>query len=263
MSLARSTPTSGSKTSEARPSTVSYGVAPGERVYAIGDIHGRHDLLQQLVGEIRSDNAARAAALTKIVILGDFIDRGPQSAEIVQRLMRYTKASANCVVLLGNHEQTMLAALDGHPQALRAWLRLGGAETLRSWGVGDAAIETADPSEILREAQRKIPRETIRWMANRLLTHRTGNVLFVHAGIRPGVALEEQRPNDLLWIRDEFLDCEADHTVLVVHGHSIRELGPEIKSNRIGIDTGAYRTGRLTALAMEDNRYWTLSTQPV
>ena len=232
---------------------------PGRRLYAIGDIHGRLDLLERLMFTIRKDNARREPASTTIVVLGDIIDRGPQSAEIVRRFQRYTEANDRFIVLRGNHEEMMLQSLSGDLRALQAWMRFGGDETLRSWGVPVDQLASRPPREMAAAAARAVSPAELDWLAARPFSYRAGDYLFVHAGVRPGVALSEQDPQDLLWVSRDFTDSEADHGAVVVHGHTIEEDGPVFRSNRIGLDTGAYRSGRLTALGLEDDDQWTLS----
>lgn len=232
---------------------------PGRRLYAIGDIHGRLDLLERLMAEIRKDSARRAPAAATIIVLGDIIDRGPQSAEIVRRLRRYTEASDRFIVLRGNHEEMMLQSLSGDLRALQAWMRFGGDETLRSWGVPVDALAAGLPSEMAAAAARAVSPAELDWLAARPLSYRAGDYLFVHAGVRPGVALAEQDPSDLLWISHDFTDSDADHGAVIVHGHTIEDEGPVLRPNRIGLDTGAYRSGRLTALGLEGDHQWTLS----
>jgi len=235
-------------------------VRSGERVYAIGDIHGRADLFSDLIAMIRQDNATRTPARTRIIVLGDVVDRGPDSAALVARLMRYSNASPRFTVLKGNHEQIMLAAISGNTTAAQMWIKYGGATTLMSWGLQEDLIAEAPTHIIMWQARRCIPQETIRWLNQLKLYCRSGDVLFVHAGVRPGTPLRKQDPFDLMWIREAFLDNETLHPFLVVHGHTIVEDGPDIRTNRIGVDTGAYRTGRLTALGLEGDQIWSLST---
>ena len=242
--------------------TLSAHVAADERIYAIGDIHGREDLFSELMTLVRQDNAARPSARTKIVILGDVIDRGPDSAALVTRLMRYTRDD-RFKVLKGNHEQTMVAALSGDLSAARAWIRFGGVATLASWGVPSELLEAEQPIEIISAARKLVPRTVMGWIDRLPLTFRSGDVLFVHAGLRPGVPLHKQKPRDLLWIGKEFTEDATMHPLFVVHGHSIHEDGPDVRANRIGVDTGAYRTGRLTALGLEADCFWSLSTAAI
>ena len=231
-----------------------------QRVYAIGDIHGRLDLFERLIATIREDNAARGAADVRIILLGDLIDRGPSSAAIVERCRAFADRSDKFVVLKGNHEAMMVHAVRGNFSALALWLRSGGDATLCSWGMPAELVRDATFPELIAAAQQHIPVDVLAWLDALPLTQRIGSYLFVHAGIRPGVALAKQTPEDLMWIRQEFLDSPDDHSFIVVHGHSISEDGPVIQPNRIGIDTGGYRTGVLTALALEGDRRWTLAT---
>lgn len=232
--------------------------APGERIYAIGDLHGRLDLFERLIGRIREDNEARAPAATKVVVLGDVVDRGPQSAALVARLMRYTQASDRFIVLKGNHEHAMVEALGGDSRAFQAWLAIGGYETLVSWGVPEEIIKNGPFPLLSKIAKRLIDREVVAWLDGLPLHHVSGEVMFVHAGLKPGVELARQKPRDLLWIGEEFLRSEAAHPHLVVHGHNMKADGPELLAHRIGVDTGAYATGRLTAVALEAGAIWTL-----
>lgn len=236
-------------------------IASGERIYAIGDPHGRLDLFAELMARIRADGAARRPLLTRIVVLGDVIDRGPQSAELVARLMAYTGGSDRFVVLKGNHEAMMEVALDSGDEApLQAWLRFGGFETLTSWGVPEAVIRAGPAAAVVRAARAAIGPEAAAWIDARPLTYRSGAVVFTHAGVRPDVAWEAQTPEDLLWIRDEFLSQDHGLPLRIVHGHTVCEHGPEILAHRIGVDTGAYRTNRLSAVGLEGTRAWALST---
>ena len=233
---------------------------PGERVYAIGDIHGRLDLFERLLGMIRRDNATRTPAHVQLVLLGDLIDRGPESAELVRRCMKFAEQTNQFVVLKGNHEAIMVESLSGDFAALSLWLEFGGDAALSSWGIDAALIEEGASTELLRTARSLVPKKTLAWLRKLPLTWQSGDYLFVHAGIRPGVELAQQMEEDLLWIRGEFLGSDTDHACLVVHGHSISEHGVVVRNNRIGIDTGAYRTGILSALAIEGDQHWTLAT---
>jgi serine/threonine protein phosphatase 1 len=230
------------------------------RVYAIGDVHGRLDLLEELVAGIRADNAARAPADVRIVLLGDIVDRGPDSAAIVGRCMAFTDRTDRFMVLRGNHEAMMVDAIGGNLLALSLWLRHGGGPALRSWGVPEALIGAGASPDLLRAARDHVPAEVVQWLATLPLTWTLGDYLFVHAGIRPGCALAEQKTEDLLWIRKDFLESAEDEGFVVVHGHSISDDGIVVRPNRIGIDTGAYRTDVLTALALEGTERWTLAT---
>lgn len=228
---------------------VARSVPEGQRVYAIGDIHGRLDLFEQLVARIDSD---RAGARPLIILLGDYIDRGPGSAEMLERLSSGAlPAWADWVCLKGNHEQAMLDALvPGGNQVMERWRNFGGRDTMRSYHV-PSLLSFGDNMDALRaDLLQRVPQSHLDWLRGLKLSHRVGDYLFVHAGIRPGIELDAQDPIDLMWIREEFLNSRADHGCVVVHGHSIKPAVDE-RPNRIGIDTGAYKSGRLTALALE------------
>lgn len=232
---------------------------PGLRVYAIGDVHGRLDLLRPLLGWIAQDSATRAAAEVHIVFLGDLIDRGPASAGVLDLLAIGVDVPGARHILCGNHEEMLLAIHDGDASGAGDWLRHGGAETLASYGV-DAAPFWDDPEALPLALRIAIPPRHVALMRAMLEQVRIGDYLFVHAGIRPGVPLDRQAPRDLRWIRREFLRSHADHGVVVVHGHTIVP-AVDYRFNRIAIDTGAYRTGRLTALGLEGEARWTLTSR--
>jgi serine/threonine protein phosphatase 1 len=234
--------------------------AKGYRAYVVGDIHGRLDLLERLLGEVERDRAARRPRRTLLVFLGDLIDRGPKSAEVIERLRTYTVAGVRTVFILGNHEEVLLRILDGDAELITKWRWFGGAECLRSYGVDAERIATLGDEGALEAIRSAIPVEHVEFIKSFVDTCRFGDYLFVHAGIRPGVALEEQFQADLRWIREPFLLDETDHGLVVVHGHTISEEVEE-RPNRIGIDTGAYRTGVLTALAIEGEQRWYLQTR--
>jgi serine/threonine protein phosphatase 1 len=237
-------------------------VPPGTRVYAIGDIHGRLDLLVDLQDQIRAHAAEYPAARRVLVYIGDYIDRGYQSRQTLDHLLDSPLPGFNSVHLSGNHERTLLEFLDDISVGA-GWLRYGGRETLFSYGIEwdcDLAGAEACLERIRLELRQKLPERHRRFLADLPLMHEEGDYLFVHAGIRPGVPLDRQEPDDLLWIRDEFLASAADHGKVVVHGHSISEQ-PELRPNRVGIDTGAFATGRLTCLVLEGNQQSFLATQ--
>jgi serine/threonine protein phosphatase 1 len=229
------------------------------RVYAIGDVHGRMDLLRRLYAIIAEDDASRPPANTEIILLGDLVDRGPESAAVVRFAMHEQPAFAQLGTLKGNHEAIMVSALEGDEAVFGHWLRFGGGDTLESFGVDAALVEAGDVPALMKAAAAAVPAPVRHWLATLPLSRRVGDYLFVHAGIRPGVAPEEQTEQDLLWIREPFLGSAADHGMVVVHGHTVSPR-PEKRANRIGIDTGAYVTSRLTALALEGDRRWFLST---
>lgn len=235
-------------------------IPPGQRIYAIGDVHGRLDLLERLIAAIRMDNDRRAPAEVKLLLLGDIVDRGPDSAAVVHYCRKYAGLSDRFVLLKGNHEAAMVAALRGGQRTLAAWLPMGGDITLQSWGVDPYLINAGASKQLIRAAQQAVTVEVIDWMAKLPLMFRSGDYLFVHAGIRPGVKLSRQRHEDLLWIGEHFLESDVDHAMIVVHGHSIDADGPVFRPNRIGIDTGAYHTDRLTGLRLESDEVSVLTS---
>jgi len=222
-------------------------VADGTRVYAIGDIHGRVDLLRALHQTIHEDAYAAQAPRNVVVYLGDYIDRGEASREVIDCLIEEPLPGFERVHLLGNHEDSLLQFL-GDLQVGPGWIAYGGAATLRSYGVTPPSSDRELPR--VQEALRaRLPRHHLDFLRRLAVKHVEGDYFFVHAGIRPGVPLDAQVPQDMLWIRDEFLRADADYGKVVVHGHTIRDR-PEVKRNRIGIDTGAFASGVLTALAL-------------
>jgi len=223
-------------------------VPAGQRVYAVGDIHGRLDLFAALVEAIDADDAAREPAETTAILLGDLVDRGPDSAGVIA-LAREWQQRRKVRILHGNHEEMFVRSFRDI-ETFRHFLRHGGRETVLSYGIDrtrfiPATIEEAQ--EMMREA---VPAEDIAYLNGFEDMIAVGDYLFVHAGIDPRVAIEAQRKHDLRWIREPFLSHLDPHGPVVVHGHTICEL-PEDCGNRIGIDTGAFMTGRLTALVLE------------
>jgi len=229
----------------------------GYRLYAVGDVHGRDDLLDELLQMIETDNAVRPHAEVILVFLGDLIDRGPASAKVIERLRTYRRPGFRLVFLSGNHEEVLLRILDGEARLIGDWLRFGGAECLASYGADSGQVRRSPPREAVDLVRSAIPEQHVQFLRSFDDTFRAGGYLFVHAGIRPGLSLEEQAPADLRWIREPFLSDAADHGFMVVHGHTIREQIEE-RANRIGIDTGAYRHGVLSALALEGEARWFL-----
>ena len=190
-----------------------------------------------------------------MVYLGDYIDRGPDSDLVLETLIEDPLEGFETVFLRGNHESMILDFLDGVGLGGEIWLANGGRTTLQSYGVDPFAVyfDAASMAETAEDLADRIPSAHLAFLRGLALSHREGDYLFVHAGVRPGLALAEQSPFDLLWIRSEFLASDADHGPVVVHGHSISPK-PDVRPNRIGIDTGAYTTGRLTCLVLEDKR---------
>jgi serine/threonine protein phosphatase 1 len=226
----------------------------GLRVYAIGDIHGRLDLLDALLQRIASDGTTAGDGIRYIVFLGDYIDRGPQSCGVIERLAGDPPPGFGAIFLKGNHEDSMIQFLSD-TRVGPNWLQFGGAATLESYGI--TVSPEGPPGEWLRTLQARLhaalPPRHRSFLAGLRTRVAIGDYLFVHAGIRPGVALDRQQELDLLWIREEFLTSRADHGKVVVHGHTITP-APDLRANRIGIDTGAYATNRLTCLVLEGTR---------
>lgn len=220
----------------------------GMRVYAIGDVHGRLDLLEALAEAIERDDATRAPAQTAIVLLGDLVDRGPDSAGVLD-FVRNWAAARDVRFISGNHEEMFLLAFFERA-AFKSFLRYGGAETLQSYGLDAATLremEFADVKDTLARAVPKADRDFMRGFEKCI---RLGDYLFVHAGIHPKVPLDEQAPHDCRWIREPFLSHKGDLGCFVVHGHTVTPQA-DLRDNRIGIDTGAFASGVLTALCLE------------
>jgi serine/threonine protein phosphatase 1 len=232
----------------------------GQRAYVVGDIHGRLDLLDRLLAEIDADLKRRPVRKALLVFLGNLIDRGPHSAQVVERLRTYRHPGVRPMFLLGNHEEVLLRILKGESELITKWRWFGGAECLASYGVDRdrlAALTDEDALPVVRDA---VPKTHVEFLESFDDSCRFGDYLFVHAGIRPGVEIDQQKQSDLRWIREPFLFDETDHGFVVVHGHTIRP-EVEMRPNRIGIDTGAYRSGVLSALAIEGSDTWLLDTR--
>jgi serine/threonine protein phosphatase 1 len=235
----------------------------GVRLYAIGDIHGRADLLDRMLKLIEQDRVGHAATQTVLVFLGDYIDRGRDSKAVVSRLIDGLPADVTPVFLKGNHEDLLLKFLD-QPYLGLNWLRNGGDWTLMSYGARAETIRNAYRSAAgLIEARAVfkdlLPEGHEAFYRSLKLFYRAGEYFFVHAGVRPGVGLEAQSAGDMLWIRTEFLNHRGDLGAVVVHGHT-PEQEPQDLRNRIGIDTLAFHSGKLTAAVIEGNRRWFLTT---
>lgn len=224
--------------------------SPGKRLYAIGDVHGCDAELEQLLGEIEADHASRSRKPCFIVFLGDLIDRGPASREVLARLRTRPPRFADIHVIRGNHEEMMVRCLTGEPELIPEWLRHGGQSCAMSYGVDPSVLHDTDIYRLEHTLLSHIPKADIDFLSRSIDQVRFGDYLLVHAGIRPGVPVAQQKGRDLRWIRQEFLESDQQHEAFVIHGHTITET-PDVRTNRIGLDTGAYRTGRLTALRLE------------
>ena len=229
----------------------------GLRVYAIGDIHGRLDLLEALARRIEADlKAAPTPAVT--IFLGDYIDRGPDSAGVLDRLAR-RDFPTEFLALRGNHEEVMLKFLED-PDILESWRNYGGLESLHSYGVDVCPALRGTGYEAIRNSfLQRLPRSHVRFLRDTAHSATFGDYFFCHAGARPGVPLDEQRPRDLLWIRDDFLAFRGGWDRVVVHGHTpVAE--PELLASRINVDTGAFASSILTAVALEGSQRRIIST---
>lgn len=232
-----------------------FSVPEGQRVYAIGDIHGRDDLFKMMIDLIQADHAARAPAELTLVLLGDLVDRGPQSAQVVERAMNLRKEFPTMRYLIGNHEECFLASLTGNVRRLRYFMRIGGDATVQSYWPDDENFAAASFEEVAERLPELVPSSHVEFLGAGEDMVEIGDYLFVHAGIRPGVPMEKQTPADLRWIREDFLDHLGDYGKMVVHGHTI-SARPDEQVNRIGIDIGAFRSGALAALGIEGNQRW-------
>lgn len=231
------------------------GLESGRRLYAVGDIHGRLDLTQAVIARILADLRDYEGQAT-VVFLGDYVDRGPQSKQVVDFFLSKPLGAVETVYLQGNHEQTLLQFLYGADvgNALD-WFRFGGLATLQSYGVSIKGIPTAKDVEAIRkDFAEKCPYEHKLFYQSLSLSYSAAQYFFVHAGIKPKRPLDKQTEADMLWIRDEFINSERDHGKIIVHGHTVTETAV-FKPNRIGLDTGAYSTGNLSCACFENVSY--------
>ncbi|MBW8754984.1 MAG: serine/threonine protein phosphatase [Sphingomonadales bacterium] len=240
------------------------GKVDGQLIYAIGDIHGCYDQLRRLLSQIASDAKVHAnGRTTTLIFCGDYVDRGPASREVLDALCWLKRHQPfDLQFLKGNHEQVMLNYMSA-PARTTAWLRFGGSETLQSYGVTPPAPDDGPEAHLAArdDLLERLPVAHLRFLQDLELMIGVGDYAFVHAGVRHGVALAKQEEDDLLWIREEFLETEAPHDRIIVHGHTWESDQPQIGPYRIGIDTGAYATGVLTALRLEDNGISTLAAR--
>lgn len=245
------------------PQPTPAGVA-GALVYGVGDVHGCYDLLKDLLAEVATDAAARAGGRQAVLVfLGDYVDRGPQSARVMDALVWLRRrADFEIHFLKGNHEQAMLEFLDA-PERGGPWLGFGGAETLLSYGVVPPAPDAA--ASVYREARdallERMPAGHLKLLLQLESMVVIGDYAFVHAGIRPGVPLEAQTEDDLLWIRRGFVDHPGPFPKIIVHGHTWLSEQPQLSEHRFGIDTGAYATGVLSAVRLEDRTFEVLQVK--
>jgi serine/threonine protein phosphatase 1 len=236
-------------------------VPDGTLVYAVGDVHGRADLLEKMHAAILKDSLDVPAERKVVVYLGDYVDRGPGSKKVVDILLERPLAGFERVHLMGNHEAFLIEFLNDL-EAGPGWFFNGGLATLSSYGVKIGKHDELSYDVLQRvqeEFRERMPEEHRDFYKNLEFSRTEGDFFFVHAGIRPGVALDNQTDEDMLWIREEFLGSEEDYGKVIVHGHTIT-WEPEVRPNRIGIDTGAFATGRLTCLALEGTTRRLLTT---
>ena len=235
-------------------------VPDGMRVYAIGDIHGRNDLLQQLLAQIDADGLARGPSDTHIIFLGDLMDRGPDSAGVIECAMTLRDTGRKVRFLMGNHEEVFVRACRKRDVKItRFFLRIGGEATVLSYPITCDEYTTLDMEQLSERLSNLVPQAHLDFIESFEDQIVIGDYAFVHAGIRPGVPLSEQKPSDLRWIREEFVDQRGDLEKVVVYGHTIYDEIEE-RGSRIGIDTGAYASDKLTALALEGGERWYLQT---
>jgi len=231
---------------------------PGVRIYAVGDIHGRLDLLNELLARIGDDMSARPATRSVSIFLGDYIDRGPSSRETIDRLIAHAAANES-VFLKGNHEQIAISCLRDRGLFER-WMRLGGLETLMSYGITLAAL--SDDRQIVRlqaAFHDALPQSHFRFFRDLQSSFTCGDYFFAHAGVKPDIPLSRQKESDLLWIRQEFLSSRDDFGKIVIHGHTpARDV--QVEPNRVNIDTGAFATGRLTCLVIDESSLSVIDT---
>ncbi|MEO9601032.1 metallophosphoesterase family protein [Parasphingorhabdus sp.] len=234
-------------------------IPENRRVYAIGDVHGCNDLLLQLLDKIIKDDGERDTVESEIIFLGDLVDRGPDSAGVLDTAIQAKAELGNVRFLMGNHEEVYLAAATGEEKAVRFFNRIGGRETILSYDITMKEYLELDMPELAARLPELFPQEHIDFITSFDDQIVVGDYAFVHAGIRPGIPLSEQRQKDLRWIREDFLATQEAHEKVIVYGHTINEDVVEC-GTRIGIDTGAYYSNKLTALVLQGSERWYLDT---
>lgn len=235
-------------------------VPAGVRIYCIGDIHGRSDLLDEMHAAIAADVDRQPVDQARIVCLGDYVDRGPDSAGVLDRLSQPAPCGIARTLIKGNHEEIMERFLV-EPSEAAGWLRLGGIQTMRSYGLeAEALMAREGLAAAAAELRERMPASHRKLLASLQFSEIVGDYFFCHAGVRPGVALEAQQPRDLMWIREEFLSSNADFGKKIVHGHTpVAE--PELRANRINIDTYAFASNRLTCVVLEGSNLRFMATR--
>lgn len=243
----------------ARDSAADMSVPPGVRVYAIGDVHGRADLLAKIFGGIDAHLRNKPVDKAIEVLIGDYIDRGPDSRQVVEQLIARSR-NGRTVCLMGNHELFLQRFLQDDPAVVAEWGRYGGLETLLSYGLSPS-LDMSDEgaAALAAELAKSLPDQHRRFFSELKPSFTCGDYYFVHAGVRPEIPLDEQSDDDLFWIRDEFLAYTGAFEKRIVHGHTpVRDI--DFRFNRINIDTGAYITGRLSCLILEGSDVFAMQT---
>jgi len=233
-------------------------VPPGVRLYVVGDLHGRHDLLLALFAKIEAEAAAAPETQQELIFLGDYIDRGLHVRQTLDWLIAFPQTAAGknfrLTCLKGNHEALLLKFLT-HPETDQIWLENGAHETLMAFGLRISSLQPKPETfqHLSQQLKLKLADKYLTFLSRLPLARTVGDYFFTHAGIDPDRPVGRQKPADLLWIRDKFLQSDRQYEKIIVHGHSITPL-PDVRPNRIGIDTGAYATGRLTCLVLHGNQ---------
>lgn len=233
--------------------------SPGKRLYAIGDVHGCYKEMCTLLELIEQDNTALEPKECIIVFLGDLIDRGPASQQVIEHLIVSPPKFASTYHIVGNHEEMFLRALLDEPTLIPQWLSYGGGSFVESYGLDPDSLKGLDPAFMQVVLKKYIPKEHIEFMQSMLECINFGDYFLVHAGVDPSLGRDEQDPRQLRWMREPFLSYDKPLGYMVVHGHTIIE-HPIINVNRVSVDTGCYKTGVLTAAVIEDQKIRTLST---
>jgi serine/threonine protein phosphatase 1 len=238
-------------------------IPPGQRVYAIGDIHGRIDLLQSIERRITADVAAAPEGMqSTVVYLGDYVDRGPDSSAVIRHLMTRPPIASKDIYLKGNHEQVLLDFLDDPNRVGEQWFAFGGIATLMSYGILEVAskVQAGRFDDLRDELAASIPQDQLAFLRSLKLSWESGDYFFVHAGIDPRQPMDRQGPESMLWIREEFTSASGPFTRRIVHGHTIVP-AVELLPHRIAVDTGAYATGRLSCVVLEGTGVRILDTE--
>jgi serine/threonine protein phosphatase 1 len=224
-------------------------MAEGIRAYAIGDIHGCIAAFDALLEVIAADRQAYGGLRHHLILLGDLIDRGPDSRAVVERCLSLKDEFDDFTLILGNHEHALIEGLRTRSQLLRAWLHHGGVECAASYGISPSDLHGASGEQIASLLRYNIPKNHLDFLATAQPSLTLGDYFFVHAGVRPGRPLDKQERDDMLFIREPFLNYAKPYEKIIVHGHTISE-EVELESNRIGLDTGSYASGKLSAVAL-------------